>query len=81
MEKADKIGENKKKDIDVVVYVDGSGDEICYGREDLMRVAENIANEVGEIDIAEDLCEVMAKAAADFVNGLLSGGTYSYTPY
>lgn len=54
---------------------------ICYGRDDLLAVAESIANEVGNIDIAEDLCEHMAKAGAEYLKYLKEGGTYSYTQY
>ena len=52
---------------------------ICYGRDDLLAVAESIANEVGEPNIAEDLCEHMAKAGAEFLKYLNAGGTYTYT--
>lgn len=56
-------------------------DMLCYGRDDLMEVAESIANELGDINIAEDLCDKMASAASEFVKQILDGGTYSYTPY
>lgn len=56
-------------------------EELCYGREDLMRVAESIATELGDIDIAEDLCDKMAKAAIDFIIDLKNGKTYSVTKY
>lgn len=56
-------------------------DNLCYGREDLMQVAERIATELGDIDIAEDLCDKMAHAAKDFATEIANGGTYSVTPY
>ena len=61
--------------------VDIDPDELCYGRDDLMEVAESIANELGDIDIAEDLCNEMATAAVKFVKHLLNGGTFSFTRY
>lgn len=60
---------------------DVDADDLCYGREDLMRVAESIADEAGDINMAEQLCEEMASAAAKFVKRILGGGTYSFTPY
>jgi len=54
---------------------------LCYGREDLMRVAESIANQLGDIDIAEDLCDKMAQSAFEFVKHIQNGGIYSVTPY
>ena len=56
-------------------------EQLCYGREDLMNVAEKIATELGDIDIAEDLCEKMAKAAYDFAVHVKNGGTYSVTKH
>lgn len=56
-------------------------ESLCYGREDLMRVSEAIANELGDIDIAEDLCNEMATTAVNFVKHLQKGGTYSVIPY
>lgn len=56
-------------------------ESLCYGRDDLMSVAESIANELGNIDIAEDLCDKMASAAVEFVKYLQDGGTFSVTPY
>lgn len=53
---------------------------LCYGREDLMKVAESIANELGDINIAEDLCQKMAESAVEFVKHIQNGGTYSVTP-
>ena len=58
-----------------------NAEELCYGREDLMRVAERIANELGNIDIAEDLCNKMASSACEFIKYLQGGGTFSVTPY
>ena len=55
--------------------------EICYGRDDILQAAENIAAEIGNPDIAEELCEKMAKAASDFVEHLEQGGTFHYTNY
>jgi len=56
-------------------------EDICYGRDDLMSVAEDMANSMGNINIAEDLCQKMADAANEFLKYLLDGGTYSYTKY
>ena len=54
-------------------------DELCYGRDDLMRVAESIATAAGDINMAEDLCDKMASAAKDFLLHVFNGGTYSVT--
>lgn len=52
-----------------------------FGRDDLLMVAENIANEVGNIDIAEELAERMANTAYEFLKYLEKGGVYHYTNY
>lgn len=45
-------------------------DEVCYGREDLLRVAEKMAEEFGNSDIDEELCGVMADAAAQYMKNI-----------
>ena len=52
---------------------------VCFGRDDLLSAAENIANEVGNINIAEELCNRMAEAGNKFIDELEAGGTFSYT--
>lgn len=61
--------------------VETDAESLCYGRDDLMRVAESVAAELGNIDIAEDLCNKMALAAVEFVKYLQDGGTFSVTRY
>lgn len=41
--------------------------EVCYGRDDLLNVAEIMANEFGNSDVGEELCGVMADAAVNFL--------------
>ena len=56
-------------------------EQICYGRNDLLEVAEKMADEMGDINIAESLIEVMAKAAYDHLSKIKEGANYSYTNY
>ena len=52
-------------------YVKDSNDEqaraVCYGRDDLLAVAEAMAEEYGGNADGEELCAVMANAAVDFL--------------
>ena len=43
-------------------------EEVCYGREDLLQVAEVMANEYGNPSVGEELCGVMAEAAEKFLS-------------
>ena len=44
--------------------------DVCYGRDDLLEVAERIANEFGNPSVGEELCGVMADAAAQFLKDI-----------
>ena len=44
--------------------------ETCYGRDDLLNVAEVIANEFGNSSVGEELCGVMADAAVKFLGDI-----------
>ena len=68
-------------DFDELDKITERAKEICYGREDLLAVAEKIATDAGDIDMAEDLVEELAKAAYQFVINVMSGKTYSVTNY
>lgn len=52
---------------------------ICYGRDDLLEVAEKMANEMGDVNIGESLVEVMAKAAHNHLSAIANGAEYQYT--
>lgn len=54
---------------------------ICYGRDDLLKVAEKMATEMGDINISEDLVNEMATAAFKLLTKIDNGGTYSITNY
>ena len=54
-------------------------DAICYGRDDLLEVAEKMANEMGDVNIGESLVEVMAKAAHTHLSAIANGAEYQYT--
>lgn len=54
---------------------------ICYGREDLLDVCEKIAYEFGSIDLAEELCEELAKTTKDFLERKANGEPFTYTNY
>lgn len=56
-------------------------EDICYGRDDLLAVAEKMADEMGNIDIAESLVEVMASAACNHLKEIENGAAFSYTRY
>lgn len=43
-------------------------ENVCYGREDLMRVAESMANDFGNFYISEELCAAMADAAVELLS-------------
>lgn len=42
--------------------------ETCYGRDDLLEVAEVMANEYGNSRVGEELCGVMADAAVQWLS-------------
>lgn len=52
---------------------------ICYGRDDLLAVAEKMATEMGDVNIGEGLVEVMAKAAHTHLTAIANGKDYQYT--
>lgn len=54
-------------------------DAICYGRDDLLAVAEKMATEMGDVNIGEGLVEVMAKAAHTHLSAIANGKDYQYT--
>ena len=62
-----------------VIVVEKDVEEICYGRNDLLEVAEKMAEEMGDIDIAESLIEEMANAAYKHLSQIKDGKIYSCT--
>jgi len=46
---------------------ENKANSVCFGREDLMRVAETMANEYGNSNVSEELCAAMADAAFEFL--------------
>lgn len=45
----------------------GTIENICYGREDLMRASEQMCHDFGNDAVSEELCSVMADAACEFL--------------
>lgn len=45
-------------------------EDVCYGREDLLQVAEQMAADFGNDSVGEDLCCVLADAAYDYLIGI-----------
>ena len=71
----------KAEEMKEVLVEEKDVDEICYGRDDLLAVAEKMAEEMGDIDIAESLIEEMANAAYKHLSQIKNGKICSCTKY